>query len=423
MAATLLKGRKPFASWKPRQFHLAEFVDQKTSAVIDELLVVTFLGPHSFTGQDCAEFHCHGGPYVVRKILENLYEHGFRAADPGEFTRRAFLNGKLDLTAAEGIRELVESASEQQWIAARQLMSGHLRNEVVNLRQQLIEAMAYLEAQIDFPDEGDTASVELTDVDRRVTTVHKSLEHLASTYQSGRVASQGLMVAMFGLPNVGKSTLLNTLLGKDRAIVSDIAGTTRDYLEERCLINGRLLRLVDMAGVRENAEEIEKIGVERSLQIAREADVVLLLASAESNADELAQSCNWLEKNAAGEVVKVLTKSDIGNPSWSSGLLAISCKTGDGIDLLKSELAKRVDRFTGHLSEANAFLSTARQSDAVARALVALVAFENARKTRAFEECLAFELQQAARALTSVVGDISNDDILDAVFSQFCIGK
>ena len=421
LVSPMLQAKKALLRWEPHKLHRATFNDPESGVVVDDLLAVAFTGPRSFTGQDSAEFHCHGSPYVAQRILSCLYRTGFRAADPGEFTRRAFLNGKIDLTGAEGIRELVESTSEQQWLVARQLMSGHLRREIDNLRQKLIEAMAFLEARIDFPDEGDTAGVELNDVDRRVDSVRGALAALASTYDSGRVASQGLMVALFGRPNVGKSTLLNTLLGRERAIVSDIAGTTRDYLEERCLINGRLIRLVDMAGIRENTDEIEKIGVDRARAMARDADVILHLIGPETPVEDILPASKWLHENVRGEILSVHTKADI--QSAGTDGLWVSCKSGAGIGDLKAKLASFVDHFTGSLREGEAFLATGRQAGAVTRAQTALTAFHNARTAGMFDECLAFELQESARALTSVIGDVSNDDVLDAVFSSFCVGK
>ncbi len=214
----------------PRMMMMAQFMDPEHQTVVDELMVTVFQGPASFTGEDSAELYCHGGPYIVGRILHILYAHGFRSAEPGEFTRRAFLHGKMDLSSAEGIKQLVEAQTEQQWLAARQLATGRFARTIEDLRASVVESMAYLAARIDFPDEGDTQDVDLSMVRVRVEKVMQRIQKLEDSYGSGRVASQGLMVTILGRPNMGKSTLMNTLLGKERAIVTEHAGTTRDYL-------------------------------------------------------------------------------------------------------------------------------------------------------------------------------------------------
>ena len=407
---------------KPRVMGLVSFKNHSTGEILDEVLATWFAGPHSFTGDDTLEICCHGGPFIIAEILRVLYAVGIRQALPGEFTKRALLNGKMDLTAAEGIKDLVEAQSRQQWLAGRQLYSGKLKNEIETLRTKLIGAMAYLEAMIDFPDEGDTAHVNLTDVETRVIDVKNQIKLLVDTFQSGHIASQGLMVALAGPPNAGKSTLLNTLLGKDRAIVSSEAGTTRDYIEEKCLIDGRLIRLVDMAGIRETSNVIEKSGVTRSLALMQEADVVVLLMASDATENER-QDLEKLAGTIQGRpVLRLLTKSDLGTPSWSKDYLAISCMSEPSLKPLKSALAKLVDKHMGALSE-QPFITSARQQDCLTKALDGLHSFLRALPNSRSHELLAFELQQSARALGAVIGELSSEDILDKVFSEFCVGK
>lgn len=389
---------------------------------IDELMAAWFQGPRSFTGEDTVELYCHGGPYIISEILKTLYDQGIRPATPGEFTKRALLNGKLDLTAAEGIKNLVEAQSKQQWIAGRQLYTGKLRDQIESLRSKLIEAMAWLEAMIDFPDEGDTQHVQLDHVKSRVERVHDQISTLIKTFQSGRIASEGLMVAFAGAPNAGKSTLLNTLLGQNRAIVSEEAGTTRDYLEERCLLEGRLVRLVDMAGIRDTDNLIEKAGVTLSKELIQKADVVVGLMASDSTETERSGIVEILSQRRDTPVLYVMTKSDKGKPPWANAMISISCKTGEGISEFQDQLLKIVDHHMGGISE-HPFITSARQQSCLLQAEKAVQDFWQAFKINSGHELLAFELQAAARALGQVIGELSNEDILDKVFRDFCIGK
>lgn len=391
--------------------------------VLDEPLVATFVAPASYTGEDSAELFLHGGPYVARKVLETLWAGGFRPAEPGEFTRRAFLNGKLDLTAAEGIKALAEASSEQEWLAARQLATGRLKDAIEVLRAKLVEAMAYLEAQIDFPDEGDTAHLGRSDARVRAVAVHEEVQRLVATYDSGKIASQGLMVTLAGEPNAGKSTLMNELLGKERAIVTPIAGTTRDYLEERCLVKGRLIRLIDTAGIRDGGDTVERMGIERAKSLIRESDLTLLLVPADASRYAVAAADAWLKELKPTSVLKILTKADLERPTWATKeWLSLSCSSGLGLDALRAKLVAAVDASIGKLGEAT-FVTTARHVDSLRLASEALERYFGADAAGGYDEMLAFELQQAARALRGIVGDVGVEDILDKVFGDFCIGK
>ncbi|MEN9835522.1 MAG: tRNA uridine-5-carboxymethylaminomethyl(34) synthesis GTPase MnmE [Pseudomonadota bacterium] len=411
--------------WQARQLRVATISDPHSGEHIDDTMVVLFAGPRSFTGEDSAEIHCHGGPYIVRRIMELLYRQGFRAAEPGEFTRRAFLNGKLDLTAAEGIKALVEAQSHQQWVAARHLTEGKLKSAIEDLRRLLVEALAYLAAQIDFPDEGDTAHVDLVPVRQRVSQAANAIKGLIGSYDDGRVASQGLTVALFGAPNAGKSTLMNTLLGRERAIVTAIAGTTRDYLEESCLIDGRLIRLIDMAGVRDSTDPVEAMGVEKARQLAREADLVLFLVSSDQQDSPESQLSKWIGELNPRAHLLVATKADLRPAPWTAARdwLRISCHDGTGIKDLGAALANQVDLHVGNLAAEHAYVTSARQHHSLRNALEGLDKFRSADADGAYVELLAFELQESVKALRGIVGEIDTEDVLDKVFSQFCVGK
>ena len=407
----------------PSQLRRCRIADPRSGELLDEAMAVFFNGPKSYTGQDSIEVFCHGGPFVINSILNLFFRHGARPAEPGEFTRRAFLNGKLDLTAAEGIGELVGAQSHQQWIAARYLAGGHLGKEINQLRDKLIDALAHLEALIDFPEEDDVQQVHRKTVREKVSHVALKVEGLIGSYKGGRIASQGLKVALVGEPNVGKSTLLNELLGRERAIVTEVAGTTRDYIEESCLINGRLIRLVDTAGLRNTDEIVEKIGIRASLQIIGEADLVLVLIEATSieyQMERLEGFFNGIDqKNLRYLVTKKDLCADLILPNGWSG---VSVKTSEGLDSLREFLARSVDEHVHLLKEA-CFVTNARHLQSLQKAMDGLVNFCQADDQGAFEECLGFELQSAVRDLASIVGDVGAEDVLDRIFQKFCIGK
>ncbi|MCX6129203.1 MAG: tRNA uridine-5-carboxymethylaminomethyl(34) synthesis GTPase MnmE [Proteobacteria bacterium] len=406
----------------PRTMYLAKFIDPQSDEIIDELMLVYFQGPHSFTGEDSAELYCHGGPYIVGRILQTLFSNGWRAAEPGEFTRRAFLHGKMDLSSAEGVKQLVEAQTEQQWKAARQLATGRFARAIEQLRLSLVEAMAYLAARIDFPDEGDIQDLGLDLVKTRVGRVLQEILQLEESYENGRVAAQGLLVTILGRPNMGKSTLMNALLDKERAIVTEHAGTTRDYLEEPCRVRGRLIRLVDTAGVRPAQDEVEKLGIERALNLAQQADLILLLYAADATVEDRVEADALHREFGAARCLRILTKADLGVPDWAKDYLVISCHSEMGLAALEEELVKKVDAHIGLLSD-QPFVSSARHMAALQVARGDLEAFFKAEAAGQYDELLAFELQNAARALSSILGKIDVEDVLDKIFSDFCVGK
>lgn len=409
---------------RDRRACVAHIKDPVTGENIDRALILAFRAPHSFTGENVIEIHCHGGPYLVQRILKACLASGFRAAEPGEFTRRAVLSGKMDLTEAEGLRELIDAQTEQEWRAGKQLSDGRLKRATLDLRQKLLEALAYLEARIDFPDEGDTAGVSLAHVASRVLTVRASLASLASTYASGRVSADGLRVCLLGAPNAGKSSLMNSLLGHERAIVSDIPGTTRDYIEEKCLVDGRLLRLIDMAGIRETGDLVEQLGVARARELARQSDILLLVTTAENAAGDEASIGEWVRSESLPAPIMVVTKTDLRkNPV--PGALGVSNVTGEGMNELRARLASEVDQRLGQLREQDTWLTNARHLACVERAKAHLdtIAARLGKSAGDEDEILAFELRQATQELGLLIGEVYADDVLDVVFSSFCIGK
>ncbi len=423
LLARCLSKKKPSSPWLMNHQTLSELKDPKTGTVLDEVMVTLFRGPFSYTGQDSAEIFTHGSPYIIQSALKMFYALGFRHADPGEFTRRAYLSGKIDLSEAEGIHGLISSYSHQQWLAARQLYTGKLKTLVDGLSGQLIEAIAWMEASIDFPEEDHTSEIQRQQITDRVRKVYVSLENLLKTYSHGKVATQGLSVALFGEPNVGKSTLMNTLLNSERAIVSDIPGTTRDYLEEPCLINGRLVKLIDTAGVRKHAGVIEKMGIERTFEIAKQSDLVLFLTDSVSE-NALIKVQTWVKDIQAPNYLIIHTKSDlVENSEVPSDWISISCHSGLGVQTLKNKIQDISDNFIKPLQSDHPVITTLRHKNAVECALKSLDSFFSAVSSGAYDEILAFELHQTAKELRSIIGEVSTEDILDKVFSSFCVGK
>ncbi len=401
------------------------FFDPTNQETLDEIMVVFFTSPASFTGQDSVELTFHGGGYILRKALSILYSQGVRAAEPGEFTRRAFLNGKIDLSRAEGIHDLIEAQSQEQWQAARVLTSGRLQKIIEALRENLLKALAYLEAQIDFPDEKETEDLDFKLVDGFVLDLMASISKLKAGYDSGRVAANGMQVVIWGRPNVGKSTLLNRLLDYERALVSDQPGTTRDYLEESCLLAGRLFRFVDTAGIRKTSSQIEAMGIEASERLVTKADLVLLLATADSSEEYKAmQEDAFPLEPQANHILRVWTKKDLypcPEPLKAKGWLEIAAI--DSISTLKDRLVAIMDERLGSFHADQEGISNARHLDCLTKAFANLERYNELRKDGGYEELLAFELQEANRHLSSIIGAISGDEILDQVFSTFCLGK
>ncbi|MGO9007560.1 MAG: tRNA uridine-5-carboxymethylaminomethyl(34) synthesis GTPase MnmE [Beijerinckiaceae bacterium] len=401
----------------PRRATLAAFKDPGSGEAIDRGLVIYFEAPKSFTGEDCAEFHIHGGLAVVDGLLGILgrFER-LRPAEPGEFTRRAFENGKLDLTEAEGLADLIDAQTAAQRRQAFRQMDGSLGMRAEDWRSRIVEATALIAADIDFADEGDVTSLAGNDVARLMLPVLEDLRAQLSMGRAGELLRDGLVVVIAGPPNVGKSTLLNALARRKAAIVSAVPGTTRDAIEVHLDIEGLPLTLIDTAGLRPSADEIEAIGMGLARKKAETADLVLWLSEA------AAPSAPDLETKA--EVWPIFTKADLFDRQASvvarkdSGLF-LSAATGENLDLLIKRLGgfARVATAQGQ----NALITRERHRLALAAAAAALSAVVEA--TDAPVEIIAEHLRAACRALESLIGRVDVEDILGEVFARFCIGK
>lgn len=402
-----------FTHAEPYRMYLGKFNAEGFS---DRCLAVYFKSPHSFTGEDVVEFQCHGGVRLMEEVLKSVISHGAVIADKGEFTKRAFLNGKFSLAQAEGVAEMIMSENIAALNAGYRMLKGNLSSQVRNMLDTILDLTASLEASLDYPDELEEEVKQLsTEV---LGKLYIDVKTLLKSASKGRIVKSGINIAIVGAPNIGKSSLLNALLGKDRAIVTDIAGTTRDTLEERIEVNGVFLNFIDTAGIRQTSDYVEQLGIDKAYSSAENADIVLFMldASGEMSKEDMALEARLKDKR----VLKVYNKSDMGIlPSNNDGI-AISALNGTNIDLL---LDKIVSYFmSGEVDTSGEILTNLRHIDAVERALDSI-------KSATYNvedapiECTLIDLHAAYSALGEITGDTASEDVIDRIFTKFCLGK
>ncbi len=420
--------KSPSGKIKPRYAHYGYIVN-KNGEPIDEAVVIYYKAPHSYTGEDMVEINLHGNPLILKEVLNRILEEGARLAEPGEFTKRAFLNGKLDLTQAEAVAELISAKTELARKLALNQLRGALSREIKPLREELLMLHALVESSIEFEEE-DIPTIEKEDLEKRLEKILQRVDKLLQTAKTGKAIRQGIKLAIVGRPNVGKSSLFNRLLGEERAIVTDIAGTTRDYIEETVNLKGIPINLIDTAGIRETSDLVERIGVERSLQKLKEADVVLFVldASKEKPSEEDLKLARLVEGVKKPTIV-VLNKIDLGRkldlsqlPLKAERVVEVSAKTGEGIEKLADAILEVAGVQTAE--GGNIYISV-RHEELLKRAKKAL---ENALKyLREGEfyspEILMLDIREASDALGEIIGEVTTEDVLGQIFSTFCIGK
>jgi tRNA modification GTPase len=383
---------------------------------LDEAVVTFWPNPKSYTGEDLVEISCHGNPLIVETLLQTLCKLGARMARPGEFTERAFLSGRIDLTRAEAVLDVLHARSERALLAAQRALAGKLSNHLMADRERLLNLLARIEAWIDFPDED--IQPEVGDgFQSEVSALLKSSTQLLSTAPLGHRLRSGYRLVLAGPPNVGKSSLLNTLLGNNRAIVSSTPGTTRDTVEESIVLAGFPVRLIDTAGLRPSTDPVELEGMARTRTAMVSADLVLALI----DRTQLVDPCRQEWERLGNKVLKVLTKGDLPQVSKEDGLL-VSSQTGTGLDELRRTITHRLtENVTAPGSDEIAI--NARHEDALRRASEALAAALSSLNAKAAPELVASDLRQALQALESILGVGTSEDVLDRLFAQFCIGK
>ena len=394
-------------------------------APIDQVLATISRAPHSYTGEDTAELQCHGSPAVLAMALEALFAQGVRQAGPGEFTKRAFLNGKLDLTQAEAVADLLEAETPAAVRQAAGQLSGALSRRVAALYDGLVDLMAHFHAVLDYPDE-DIDPFTQEQLARDLEAQRQDLEALLSTYQRGRRLSRGVKCAIVGRPNAGKSSLLNTLAGYDRAIVTDIPGTTRDTVEETVELGGIPLRLIDTAGLRDSSDPIEQLGVERSRRAMEEAELILVVLDQSQPAREEDAALIRAAVERAPTIV-VLNKQDLPcQLEWTEPLdlaasVPICAKTGAGLDGLAELVAQTFPRDPG--SGYGELLTNQRQAEAAGRALESVRRAGEALDLGVTPDALLTDVEEALSALGELTGQSVRDDVTDRIFQRFCVGK
>jgi tRNA modification GTPase len=391
---------------------------------IDEVVVTYFVKPHSYTTDDIVEIAAHGSPVVLRHIVELCVAAGARLAEPGEFTMRAFLNGRIDLTQAEAVRDLIDSQTLYQAKIAAQQLEGALSRRLQPVKQKLVELIAVLEAGIDFA-EDDVSVLPNPAILERIAAVREPLEQLAATFAYGKIVHQGLTLAIVGRPNVGKSSLFNRLVERERAIVTATPGTTRDLVSETVAIGGIPIQLVDTAGIRQALDEAESIGIRKSMEALADADLVLVVLDASQTANS--EDTELLQHAEGRPTIVVANKCDLGialrsQPLIPQPLIYASALTGEGIAELRSEILRHIGGETGAQPEAG-FLTNVRHQRLVQDSLAALNAATGAVAAKIPHEMLLLDLYSALRPLDAVTGATTTDDILNLIFSKFCIGK
>ena len=393
---------------------------------IDEVVVTYFGKPHSYTTDDVIEISAHGSPVVLRHIVELCIAAGARLAEPGEFTMRAFLNGRIDLTQAEAVRDLIDSQTLYQAKIAAQQLEGALSKRLQPVKHKLVELIAVLEAGIDFA-EDDVSVLPDPAILERIAGVRRPLEQLAASFAYGKIVHQGLTLAIVGRPNVGKSSLFNRLVERERAIVTATPGTTRDLVSETVAIGGIPVQLVDTAGIRQALDEAESIGIRKSMEALADADLVLVVIDASQPAAR--EDTELLREVQNRPAIVVGNKSDLASSGgqWSVAIgqnstVRASALTGEGIAELRTEILRHIGGETGAQAEAG-FLTNVRHQGLVENSLVALDVAASAVKTKVPHEMLLLDLYNALRPLDAITGATTTDDILNLIFSTFCVGK
>ena len=422
------KNNKKLSESKSHMAHYGNIYDGEE--LIDEALVLVMRAPHTYTKEDVVEIDCHGGSYVTRKILELVIRKGARPAEPGEFTKRAFLNGRIDLAQAEAVIDVINAKNGYALKSSVNMLNGKLSSEIKKMREELIYNIAYIEAALDDPEHisldnfGDKLIVI---VDKLI----KSVDKLLTSVDNGKLFTEGVRTVILGKPNAGKSSLLNTLVGEERAIVTDIAGTTRDTLEEQINLHGITLKLIDTAGIRQTEDIVEKLGVDKSRKFAKEADLIIYVVDSSTNMDDNDRDIISMITEAGNDnVIVLLNKSDLDAKTTYEDIkkylncpvITVSAKEQSGIDELEQAI---VNMFLGGQITYNdeVMITKVRQKDALTQAKESLVLVKEGINSRVPEDLLTIDMMNAYEEFGKIIGEAVEDDLVNEIFNKFCMGK
>ena len=415
MVDRLFYARKSLTEAKAYTVHYGEI--RKGTEILDQVLVSVFRAPHSFTGEDVIEIACHGSMYIQQTLLQWLVDAGCQMAKAGEFTQRAFLNGKMDLTEAEAVADLIAAQTKAEKDLALNQLRGGISNELANLRERLLTFTSLIELELDFADHEELEFADRQQLFDLAQEINTTIATLVGSFKTGNAIKQGIPVAIIGAPNVGKSTLLNALLGEERAIVSDIQGTTRDTVEDTLVLGGMLFRFIDTAGMRQTDDTIENMGIERSRQAAQKATVIIHLQDATQPINTMSQLNHITDKH----VINVYNKVDL-VPSFvaEANSIGISAKSGEVGNLRQSLIAYAEEE----CNMRNAVtISNTRHYEALIRAQSAIQRVKDGLEMQLSGEFLSMDLQDCLSALGEITGQITSQEVLNNIFGKFCIGK
>ncbi len=424
----LFKHRKKSEHFRTHHLYHGDIVSPENGTVLDEVLITIMRKPHSYTGEDILEINCHGGPVILEAILKEVIKAGVRLAEPGEFTRRAFLNNRLDLSQAEAISDMIMARTDKGLDLAIAQLKGHLSEKIKSARSSIIDILALLESSIDFSEE-DIEVLPASELTERIQSVINSLEEILSTYHEGKVYRDGISTVIIGKPNVGKSSLLNRLLGEKRVIVASTPGTTRDFIEEVINIKGIPLRITDTAGIRDAEDIIEKEGVELVWEKLSSADIIIIVLDGSEKLTK--EDLEIIEKNRSRNCVLVINKSDLSpmiNVEKLNDLLPgkkplwLSAKHGDGIPALKEHIRSLIisnkdDR------RSDTIITNLRHKTAIEKAVTFISKARENVRDGVSPELASLDLRESLESIGEIIGETVNEEVLDRIFSTFCIGK
>ncbi|MDZ7314544.1 MAG: tRNA uridine-5-carboxymethylaminomethyl(34) synthesis GTPase MnmE [candidate division KSB1 bacterium] len=424
--ASVFRASKSLIEAEERRMLYGKIIDPRDKQEIDRVLVVKFIAPHSYTGEDMVEIHCHGSRLITSEIMRILVESGIRPACPGEYSLRAFLNGKIDLVQAEAVADVIQAQTKAALKASQRQLEGELSKHLNAIKNDLKDTVALLELSLDFSEE-DITFIQANDLKTRIEKSLESIKSLLKGFRYGKILREGLIVVLTGKPNVGKSSILNKLLQKERAIVSDIPGTTRDSIEEWIDINGYLIRIIDTAGIWGAQGVLEQKAKDRTLKAVQNADLVLFITDGSSELDsEDLQALKQIEEKYNGTIILIRNKADLGLAALNErilqkfdGALVISAKTGEGFE----NLEKRILAQIAELPHEDEIICNDRHYEELLKAKSELENALEALERSLSEEFLAVHLKGALSCLGRITGEVTVDEILDHIFSRFCIGK